>query len=78
MNMWHSWITNCNTCLSSAFFLLYMCWVCSMNLHRYARFLLSKHDAHYSVRKPFVPYLCASVGTMFMKNKCLLSEESEC
>lgn len=33
-------------------------------------FWLSKHDAHYSVTEnPIVPYLCAFVGTMFMKNK---------
>lgn len=35
-------------------------------------FWLSKHDAHYSVTEnPIVPYLCAFVGTMFMKNKKL-------
>ena len=33
-------------------------------------FWLIKHDAHCSVTEnPIVPYLCAFVGTMFMKNK---------
>lgn len=54
-----------------------------LGLHELAQLMhvswLSKHDAHCSVTENLiVPYLCAFVGTMFMKNKNdLLSEENK-
>lgn len=60
-------------CLKLSFLLFKI--VCVLGLqHELAQLMhvswLSKHDAHCSVTENLiVPYLCAFVGTMFMKNK---------
>lgn len=60
-------------CLKLSFLLFKIVYVLGLQ-HELAQLMhvswLSKHDAHCSVTENLiVPYLCAFVGTMFMKNK---------